>query len=107
MAPVEEIDLPTAPDVRHFTPPTSDESRDGRKALDDAGSSSELSDLEFDDDPAIDDVKMEDLPEEQPIEPDHYDGGIPVFKPVSTQAPSELPRFACDSAGAAFTSQVL
>lgn len=56
-----------------LTPPTSDPDIDMEKD----GSSSELSDLELDDD---------DIGE---IEPDHYfaDGEIPVFKPVSKHRP--------------------
>lgn len=60
-----------------LTPPTSEDMDRGKRE----GSSSELSELELDDDEDIGD-----------IEPDHYwDGGkIPVFKPVRCVRPADL-----------------
>ncbi len=69
------------------TPPASDMSSHGRKEDDDddAASSSELSDLDdqFEGGPQpsfAQDVPMEDVP--TLVEPDRYEGGIPVFQPV-------------------------
>lgn len=66
-APTKHIEPENPPKV--LTPPASEEEMDKRH-----GSSSDLSDIDLDDEDDIGD-----------IEPDHYfDGGkIPVFKPVS------------------------
>jgi hypothetical protein len=69
------------------TPPASDMSSHGRKGDDDdAASSSDLSDLDdqFEGAPQpsfTQDAPMEDAP--AIVEPDRYEGGIPVFQPVS------------------------
>jgi hypothetical protein len=70
------------------TPPASDMSSHGRKGDDeddDGASSSELSDLDdqFEGVPQpsfIQDVPMQDAP--AVVEPDRYEGGIPIFQPV-------------------------
>lgn len=69
------------------TPPASDMSSHGRKGDDDddAASSSELSDLDeqFEGAPQpafAQDVPMQDAP--AIVEPDRYEGGIPIFQPV-------------------------
>lgn len=73
-------------DHHMHTPPASDMSSHGRKEDDDdAASSSELSDLDdrFEDAPQpsfTQDVPMEDIP--TTVEPDRYEGGIPIFQPV-------------------------
>lgn len=75
----------SAPEVKHetktatLTPPASEESEhknDGHET------SSDLSDLEFDDD---NEGTQREGAEEEGYKPDHYYGGgrIPVFKPVS------------------------
>jgi hypothetical protein len=72
------------------TPPASDMSSHGRKGDDeddDAASSSELSDLDdqFEGVPQpsfTQDVPMQDAPAAAVVEPDHYEGGIPIFQPV-------------------------
>lgn len=71
------------------TPPASDMSSHGRKDDDDAASSSSLSDLEDDiiNDTRFDEgitgagVGIEEAADEE-IEPDRYEGGIPIFTPV-------------------------
>ena len=75
-------------DHHMHTPPASDMSSHGRKEDDDdddAASSSELSDLDdqFEGGPQpsfAQDVPMEDVP--AIVEPDRYEGGIPIFQPV-------------------------
>lgn len=53
--------------VAPVTPPATDES-----SKDHASNASELSDLDLDEDE-----------DEEEIEPHHYEGGVPVFQPVS------------------------
>ena len=66
---------PNEPSIQ--TPPASDRSSHGR--MDDAASSSELSDLDED----FEDPKIEPKTEPEPaIEPDRYENGVPVFQPV-------------------------
>ena len=80
-------DAKHAPNEQNIhTPPASDMSSHGRKGDDDeVASSSELSDLDdqFEGAPQpsfTDDVPMEDA--SAAVEPDRYEGGIPVFQPV-------------------------
>lgn len=73
------------------TPPASDMSSHGRKGdEDDAASSSELSDLDdqFEGEPQpsfAQDVPIQDA--SAAVEPDRYEGGIPIFQPVRTFLP--------------------
>ena len=79
------------------TPPASDMSSHGRKGdEDDAASSSELSDLDdqFEGEPQpsfAQDVLMQNAP--AVVEPDRYEGGIPIFQPVRYK--STRPEFLC------------
>ena len=85
----EMRDSKHAPNEQNIhTPPASDMSSHGRKGDDeddDAASSSELSDLDdqFEGVPQpsfTQDVPMQDSP--AVVEPDRYEGGIPIFQPV-------------------------
>jgi hypothetical protein len=72
------------------TPPASDMSSHGRKGDDDddddgAASSSILSDLDDQFEEAPQPASAQDVPKEKvpvAVEPDRYDGGIPIFQPV-------------------------
>ncbi len=68
------------------TPPASDMSSHGRKGDDDdAASSSELSDLDDQFEGAPQPSFTQDMPMEDAaatVEPDRYEGGIPIFQPV-------------------------
>jgi hypothetical protein len=82
-------------DQNMHTPPASDmSSHDRKEDDDDAASSSELSELDdqFEGAPQpsfAQDVPMEDAP--AVVEPDRYEGGIPIFQPVCPNLPCLKP----------------